>query len=405
MSREKDSDEKQSVKPPPFSGFAMTDNISLSIDDGGEEVTRRIGGTPSFNPSFNHNVSSTTIAPPSVSSSLNNSIFNSDPGSSIETAIRKGDFHTEPRSQKFRWLLEQAPILPSFHPLEQTAAFIPNTNASVISERISDVLRDRSIEVRYDDSNAEASCVTSEGVDFRVFLYRGQKEYSHGIIVEVQRRFGTSIKFYSDVKAILDAAVGKKADPQGLQNLDFLPKADEDDFKPNASASLSMVSKMMNHSGSDSQYLALQTLATLTDRSKVGIVTARCVAKELILPENEVGKKVAGIILEGNQGNDDHFGLQSMSLIILANVLGSVSGNIPNDLQSQLVPVLREKLRNAEVSPREAHIASRCIEHLYTRKIDDSLIEALEMAAQVGNAKHIGLMRQAELCLRKAGAR
>lgn len=398
------NEENNKIQPPPFSGHAMPDNISLSMDDGGEEVTRRIGGTPSFNPSFNPSFTSTTIAPPSFSSSLQNSVFNADPGASFDTTVRKGEAQSAPRSSlKFRWMLNEAPTLPEFHPLERTAVFVPNTSPSNVSARISDVLRDRSIEASYDDDKAKASCVTANGVDFRIRLYRGKAQYSHGIIVEVQRRFGTSISFYSDIKAILDAAEGKT--PAAPQKNDSLPKAEEDSYKPNASSSLNMVSKMMSHSGYDAQYLAMQTLTSLTDPSKVGVVTARSIAEELLLPGNQVGHRLAGMILEGTQERDDQFGLRSMSLIVLANVLGSVSGHIPDSLRLQLVPVLRHKLRNAESNPRQAHIAAKCVEHLIGADIGDDLMEALEVAAQVGSAKHAGLESQAELCLQKIGSR
>ena len=63
--------------------------------------------------------------------------------------------------------------------------------------------------VIYDNSKARASCVSSDGVDFRVKLYRGKCKFSHGIIVEIQRREGLSPSYHFDVIGILDAAEGK----------------------------------------------------------------------------------------------------------------------------------------------------------------------------------------------------
>lgn len=388
----------QNVNPPPFGGNAMPDNICLSMDDGGEEVTRRIGGAPSFNPSF----TSTTFAPSSVSS-MNNALFNADPGASFDTTVRKGEVQTQSRSQtKFSWVLNDAPTLPEFHPLERSAVFVPNTSPSDVSARISDVLRERSIEASYNNEKALVNCVTVSGVDFKVFVYRGKNEYSHGIIVEVQRRFGTSISFYDDVKAILDAAEGKTP-AKFSQSADSLPKAEEDNFKPNAASSLGMVSKMLSHSGYDSQYLAMLTLISLTDPAKVGIVTAKSIAEELLSRGNEVGHKVASMIFNGNQDNDD-FGLRSMALAILANALSSVSLDVVcENLIAQLIPLLQQMLRDAENSPRQAHIAAMCIENLIgeSNTGDDGLVDALELAAKVGYAKHTGLMNQAERCLQK----
>lgn len=393
------NEDKQDISIPSFSGNAMPDNISFTMDDGGEEVTRRIGGNPSFNPSF----TSTTIAPPSFATPMAHSVYGSDPQSTFSAVVRKGEAQNASHSQKFRWSLPVAPTLPEFHPLERTAVFVPHSIPAQVSARISDVLRDRSIQATYDDDKAKASCVTTGGVDFRIRLYRGRNEYKHGIIVEVQRRFGTSINFYSDTKAILDAAEGKT--PLAPPKTESLPKAEEDDFTPNANSSLRMVSKMLSHSGYDAQYLAMQTLTSLTDPSKVGVTTARSIANELVQPGNDVGHKVAELILDPRKEKGDSFGLRAMALSILANILSVVSGKIPEGLRSELVPVLRQKLTNAENNPRLAHIAAKCCEHLIVTDIGEGLMEALESAAQVGNAKHAGLMRQAELCLQKIGSR
>jgi len=397
MSKDKDSNE---AKPPPFSGNVMPANISFSMDDGDDEVTRRIGGAPSFlNPSF----TSTTIAPPSFTSSMTQSVFSSNHDSSFSTAVRKEITQTASHEQIFRWNLHEAPTLPEFHPLERTAVFVPHSSPSKVSVRISNMLRERSVEAKYDNEKAKASCVTNNGVDFRVRLYRGRNQYNHGIIVEIQRRFGTSINFYSDTQAILDAAEGKTPKTQPID--DSLPKAEEDDFKAKPSSSLKMVSKMLSHTGYDAQYLAMQTLTSLTDHKKVGLKTARSIAKELILPGNDVGAKIAAMILDPPQKKEDPFGLRAMAMAVLSNVLKMVSGDIPDHLRFDLLPVLNEKLRNADNNPRMAHIAAKCIEHLIGNGDNEGLMEALQAAARVGNAKHAGLMRQAEVCLQKIGSR
>ena len=54
------------------------------------------------------------------------------------------------------------------------------------------------------------SCTSSDGVDFRVQLYRGKAEFHHGVIVEVQRREGFSLNFHLDTAlAILGEAKGR----------------------------------------------------------------------------------------------------------------------------------------------------------------------------------------------------
>jgi len=427
------SGNKKNKPPPTFFGNVMPDKISLTMDDVDEEVTRRIGGTPLFNSSFDHPVGRLTSASifAAPSASINRPTFGDDSTSSFGTVARKSNQQVtstqmqEHDQKKFYWNLYKVPTLLEFHPLERTAVFVPYSFPSKVSVRISDVLRDRSIQAKYDNEKAKVSCVTSTGVDFRIRLYRGRNQYNHGIIVEVQRRFGTSFNFYRDIKAILDAAEGKKkttasSPPDSRQpstrnsndDNDSLPKAtegreDDDNFKPNPHSTLKMLSKMLlsRSGGHDTKYLAMQILTTSTDPNKVGLLTAKCIAKELILPGNAVGAHVAEIILSPTK-KEDSFGLNIMAMTVLSNVFGMISDDIPDHLKFDLLPILCENLQDAHKNPRMAHIAAKCIEHLIGNEVDNStdrdlIREALEVASKVGNAKHVGLMHQTEVCLQK----
>merc|ERR1719464_234873 len=100
---------------------------------------------------------------------------------------------------------------------------------------VSNVLRERSIEAHYyDNDQAKVKCVTLDGIDFRIRLYRGRcPKYNHGIIVEVQRRFGSSLIFPDDTRAILDGAQGKivsSPSPSSLTKKNVLPKITIEDI-------------------------------------------------------------------------------------------------------------------------------------------------------------------------------
>ena len=87
---------------------------------------------------------------------------------------------------------------------------MPRAYLLQVVSRICDTMESRSFKVViYENSKARASCVSSDGVDFRVKLYRGKCKFSHGIIVEIQRREGLSPSYHFDVIGILDAAEGK----------------------------------------------------------------------------------------------------------------------------------------------------------------------------------------------------
>ena len=369
-----------------FSGMksAITVGMNVDYDTEANEVTRKMG----------RNGMSMNIVP----IAFDTQSFSTS--SSISTGPVKNltlDSSVDTGSQ-FVWTLTDATVLPEFHPLERTAVFVPNKSPSEVASRVSSVLRDRSIQAEFHGS--EAKCLTAEGVDFHIFLYRGQKQYGHGIIVEVQRRFGNSHLFYADTQAILDAAEGKPLEPP-LKKPKPLPLVEEDqDENLVSSSSLDFVGKLLNHSGIDAQYLAFQTLASLSDCEKMGYRTAEGVANTLLSEDNEVGRMVLkAVLIEGRE--KDEVGIRLVAMTILCNVVTAVKGSLSVDLQSVLMPMLANELRHAEVTPQMAYIAAKCLAPLLKSGMNDSdLHAALIGARQVGKDKHAGLMEQAELCLR-----
>lgn len=377
---------EEGSRKPTFSGNSMPVNINpIGLDHGGEETTRRLAFQPSFESVFAfqpRGVGETQVAGFSKSQGVA-SIGGLTPAS------------------KGIWKLETVPTLPEYHPLERTAVFVPNASPLDVSMRISNVLRERSIEALYENEKAKAKCTTAEGVDFRVRLYRGRGRFDHGIIVEVQRRFGTSITFYHDTKAILDAAEGKNPLPP-LMSDSYIPMVSEDDVGVDGASTLLMVSKMLRHPGYDSQFLALQTLSSLTDCSKMGVATARCISTELVRMDvdNEVGTKVLSLIID-KYGDDDTFKLRSLALLTVANAFQTLEGKVPSMLQDQLRSVLIQELRQAKANPRVAVQAARILEFSVANDPGSDLHSALGTALEAGASRYAALERQAQVCLNK----
>jgi hypothetical protein len=398
-----EQDHKQKKPPPSYSGNAMPDNVCLTSNDGGEEVTRRVGAhMSSLQPSFEPMTSFEPLSLSRFGQPAMNSSINTQPG---KLQVKPSERVRERPSDKGRWNLVDVPTLPQFHPLERTAVLVPHATASEVSVRISDVLRDRSIEAFYEDDKAKVKCTTPEGVNFRVRLYRGRGEFNHGIIVEVQRRFGVSVNFHGDTVAILDAAQGNVPPPPPPPSFTSgnipMVSDSEDDFETDGISSLAMVSTMLKHPGYDSHYLALQTLSSLTDSSKMGASTARKVSLELLKPDNEVGSKILALVVD-KKDDDFMFKLQVMAFSVLANAIQAVDGVVSGIVREHLRPVLLEALHQAESNPRSAQMAARCVEFLMDGDHDiGDLHGALETALESGKARHAGLMRQAQVCLDK----
>jgi hypothetical protein len=335
-------------------------------------------------------------------------------GASISTAPIKASMPMSASTSDnvYVWNLTTAPTLPEFHPLERTAVFVPHIRPSDVAGRISKVLFDRSIEAQYDNIKAKVKCVSSEGVDFRIRVYAGRNQYSHGVIVEVQRRFGSSLVFHCDTQAILDSAQGKSVPPPPiLTSMNVLPEVPDDEDEcdneealngtfsiPSAECSLAMVAKMLDFPAFDSQYLGLQTLSSLVNPEKLSLTTARSVSTLLLRSDSEVGQKVFWYNVsrprkeQREQQRDDEssaVALRNMSLTILANAMRA-SGKVPEFLRQSIRPVLLEDLQHAQHHPNTALLGDHdTIE----------LNEALEAARYVGEARNANLLAQANKCL------
>jgi hypothetical protein len=361
----------------------------------GDEVTRRVGAfQPSFEPL-------SSFQPPLVAAtdshiSAIQSKVNELPPISLQVQV------TTPSNGV--WQIERVPSLPDFYPLERTSVFVPNTsNPSDVTMRISGVLRDRSIDATFDNDKAKAQCTTMDGVEFRVRLYRGRGEYHHGIIVEVQRRFGTSNSFYNDTMAILNAAEGKEFQ-QNIQQSNNLPLLD--DFSGSTvesdGSSLAMISKMMTCKERDAHFLALQTLTSMTDSAKIGRNTARSVAEALYVNNNDfgIGNKVVSLIID-KQEVDDVFKLRTMALAVVANAFEAVDGHFPKILKEQLRRTILHELRSSAENTRNAVHAARILYFYVPQDNGSDVHSALEVAYEVGAQRNALLEHHVQMCLDK----
>lgn len=386
---------------PSFSGYSMPMNIdpTVGVSHGvGDEVTRRVGV---FQPSFE---SISSFQPPMMAVT----------DSQIDAIQSKRNVTPRPpidmvaNSSDGMWQIKRVPSLPDFYPLERSSVFVPNVkDPSNVTKRISNVLRDRSIDAIFDNDKAKAQCTTMEGVEFRVRLYSGRGEYSHGVVVEVQRRFGTSNSFHNDTVAILNAAEGKELQRNiaqtpclGSSNLPLLEDYAGSSVETNAS-SLAMISKMLNHNERDAHFLALQTLMSMTDSGKIGRNTARSVAEELFVLDNDcVATKILSLILD-KQDDSDIFKLRTMALAVVANAFEAVDGRFPKILKDQLRRTLLHELRGAKENTRNAVHAARILYFYVPQDNGTDVHSALEVAHEVGTQRNALLEHHVQMCLDK----
>eukprot|EP00594_Rhizosolenia_setigera_P011356 CAMPEP_0178978668 /NCGR_PEP_ID=MMETSP0789-20121207/25340_1 /TAXON_ID=3005 /ORGANISM="Rhizosolenia setigera, Strain CCMP 1694" /LENGTH=440 /DNA_ID=CAMNT_0020668539 /DNA_START=583 /DNA_END=1905 /DNA_ORIENTATION=+ len=98
--------------------------------------------------------------------------------------------------------------VPEGYTVTRTSRFIPDTDPSIISSRVSNALKQRSVQTEYCSRKAKAICMNAEMIKYHVQLYRGKGSRSDGVVVEIRRLDGSGRSFFQDSKAILNAAEG-----------------------------------------------------------------------------------------------------------------------------------------------------------------------------------------------------
>uniref|UniRef100_A0A7S2WA98 Uncharacterized protein n=1 Tax=Eucampia antarctica TaxID=49252 RepID=A0A7S2WA98_9STRA len=365
--------------------------------------------TSGFVNHVNRSVGSFSMAPPSLSMSPPSlCTFGVEgpiaPHYSHLPSLKIKERLTDIASSKDLWEVTDSsvPTLPEHHPLERTAVFVPHTSASTVASRVIDVLSERSISSKFYKDKAKVKCVTSYNVDFRIRLYRGKGKFSHGIIVELQRRFGYSPYFQTETQAILDAAEGNIAAPQYTPHTSV---SDNDTLDSVPLPSLDLFSKLISSSKYDSQVLAINGLAALTDSVKVGLVKAENTIKSLLSKENEaLYSHVFNIVRSGHlkvndqaQGSiDKQFAVQEKAMAIVARVVKHSKTAICDSLKS-LTPVLLSSLKNAHEDTRLASYSASIILEMLKNSYDNCLPETNEIFNAMIQARFVGELQNNRL--------
>jgi hypothetical protein len=329
---------------------------------------------------------------------------------------------------------EDLEMLPEDFPLERTHRIIEGVDASVVASRISDVLRSHSIEAEYDCKKARVKCTTSDLVSFRIRLYAGG-ENGDPVVVEIQRRCGSTSHFMHSCRAILNAAEGKSFDaptqlsvklPKPLSQMKCLGEVRSSPFEleKDARDALDSMIGMAKSLKSDAHILALENLVALTDLTKSNHIAVSVVSKSIALGSNS--QAVRDIVLELMEGDvlsndidkDESAKLHAshvrqMCLTIFANALsmcskdGSLNAAQDAWFAEHLLPSLVLEIQRAEGNANNACSAICCVKSL--AKHFDSIrrlfleyggVELLNKAKAFGRAHHELLANESSRCLK-----
>eukprot|EP00586_Coscinodiscus_wailesii_P019977 CAMPEP_0172516020 /NCGR_PEP_ID=MMETSP1066-20121228/272699_1 /TAXON_ID=671091 /ORGANISM="Coscinodiscus wailesii, Strain CCMP2513" /LENGTH=489 /DNA_ID=CAMNT_0013297333 /DNA_START=220 /DNA_END=1692 /DNA_ORIENTATION=+ len=364
-----------------------------------------------------------------------------------KVTMPEGDINTK-KTLSSNWKVANSSLRPppEHFILEKTSRFVCCTNATLISTRISDCLRDRSIEATFDDVKAKAKCMTADFVKFHIRLFLGTDEYNTGIIVEIQRRKGSAISFMRDCRAILNSAEGEEWEPQVYHmNSIKQPIQEMDIFKHMKIRGIGIeeameqqelsidhvidhLRRLFRHNDkANNGILGLEYLRALTDQTKTSIETSQNIIKSILNNKNiEVLNNIISIVqfnialYPGNNGSDDHrfatlAKLRHLALAVLSNILEVTSANaggIERLLENNswfiegFIPILIHLLKQSKSHPHDSFLAAKAL-HLLVYASEEAKFKAhdvggalgaIDEAIQFGKSHHILLAEESARC-------
>ena len=313
--------------------------------------------------------------------------------------------------------------MPEF-PLERTHREIPGVDAEEVSSRISEALRLLSIEAEYDDIKAKAKCRTNDYACFRIRLYAGSEE-GQPVIVECQRRSGSSMSFTQSCRAILCAAEGralaseatkKKVPPfmkcpvSNMRCLQGL-KTEEVDRGAELACALNKVMELLRKDKHDLSVIAMENLCALTDPLKTFPDTALKASRVIFVSDDKFNireEMTALLERDGVSPDFDHVDigpdhparLRHLALLVFSNALTLTAkdGSLERAIQQEqwfdefLIPTLMDQVSSAKTCPNNASIATCCLNSLMScSSIARGLVREYDGLQIIGQAHEHGV--------------
>lgn len=327
-------------------------------------------------------------------------------------------------SKSSSWTVTSLAPVPADYSLQRGHREV-NGEPHVVSARISECLRSRSIQAEYSQEKALATCRTADNVHIRIRLFSGKDDGT--VIVHVHRMKGCGFSFRDDCSAILDAAQDIVVDPV-KDHVSFAIPSSIKKSKPLDIKYLEQsVADCATHLQSDKrelQVFALQHILAMTDPIKSSESTSTQVSQIIMMNPEGVRKSLAILLITGslNEETSERYNdsesaqeMKSLGLGILSNIMMALSKDRTLDLVMQgeaesafftneLMPALLRDVRNFEMCPHCSSLAARSLSVLFkhsstARKrcmsVEGNLI-ALENAVEYGAKSHASLHHEAE---------
>ena len=313
-------------------------------------------------------------------------------------------------TDKSRWSVVDAKPVPVWG-LEKGTEQVYD-RPSIVSTRIVECLRLRSVQAQFDADRAEAECKTIGSLRYNIYLYAGADDSTH---VEVMMMGGCKFSFKKERQLIMNAAKGLGAVdaapsapkrlkiPSNLKSL-YVPPSVND-----LESTLQRASDQIHSNQCDTVLFALQNLAFKTNGEKAHFDTAQKLSKLLMQNRSEIRDLIVSVYVALSSEMKDETSEQicDACLCILENGIISLSKNdgfLDREckcLVEEMIPSLVQNLKSSKCH-RHACLALRCLSLLVDNSslaceaVDKTNIgSVIEHIVELGRREHLMLEKTA----------
>ena len=254
-----------------------------------------------------------------------------------------------------RWVVTVPKPKPTF-PLGRGTTLV-NEPISIVSKRIDECLRINSIETIFDVNNAEATCKTGDGLQYKIFLYAGPENDDRSTTyVEVMKMKGCGFQFGKEKEAIFNAAKASQASQEKSRNV--MMTTPPDLLKSYVPPSIYDLESMLDRSIGQLHSLnhkvllfALQSLASMTTPDKCYPQSAHQMSRLLMQNRNSVRDMIISLYTTAvstphDMINDNSERVGSLCLHILINGMQSFYGTRNNTDNDKILDQQAEDTKN-----------------------------------------------------------
>jgi len=271
---------------------------------------------------------------------------------------------------------------------------------SVVADRVSNCLVNASLDSWFNDERAEAFVKTADHVEFYVRLFQGTEIGEGGIIVEIQKKRGCTMRFRRTARLVLLSAKGTTTASSPAQNA----RRSTRNFRPllpknrtilssgvgdGSQHITSVVENALEHAFTllkkdrlDAKELGMESLVLLTDEECSGVDKALLASKAILGDGSRWGTEFVATLAEtakndrpshssSEQQQRHREVMRRRTLAAAANSLTALQGSDPGLCASlcedgwvgreETLAALVEDVRDAEARPYDAREATRCL--------------------------------------------